>query len=365
MARVVSGVLQYSDNVIVVSDGSTDDTLEILKQFDGQITLVAYTPNKGKGRALRTGFGKAIEMGFEHAITIDSDGQHYPDDILVMAEAMVQHPHALIMGSRNMAQEGVPGKSSFGNKFSNFWFKLETGIELPDTQTGFRVYPLTHVKHIKLFTTKFELEIEVIVKLAWRYVDVTPVPIKVKYDPDERVTHFRPFRDFTRISILNTYLVILTLLYYLPHRLIRKYMKKGIINSIRDEVFNPNESDLRKAASVGFGVFMGIFPAWGFQMLIAFVFAMLFRLNKVLVIASSNISITPMIPPLLFVSYLVGGYFVDDKIEFQSVSQMNLAMIHEHMMQYLVGAIVFAAAAGALAFLVVMVIAKLFRIRKA
>lgn len=364
LARVVTGVLQYSDNVIVVCDGSTDDTLDILQQFEGQINLVAYMPNKGKGRALRTGFAKAIEMGFEHAITIDSDGQHYPEDILVMADAMVQHPHSLIMGSRNMAQEGVPSKSSFGNKFSNFWFKLETGIELPDTQTGFRVYPLTHIKNIKLFTTKFELEIEVIVKLAWRYVDVIPVPIKVKYDPNERVTHFRPFRDFTRISVLNTYLVILTLLYYLPHRLIRKYMKKGIINSIRDEVFNPNESDLRKAASVGFGVFMGIFPAWGFQMLIAFVFAMLFRLNKVLVIASSNISITPMIPPLLFVSYLVGGYFVDDKIEFQSVSQMNLAMIHEHMVQYLIGATVFAAVAGAIAFIVVMVIAKLFRVRK-
>lgn len=365
LARVISGVLQYIDNVIVVCDGSTDDTLEILKQFEGQINLVAYMPNKGKGMALRTGFKKAIEMGFDNAITIDSDGQHYPDDILVMAEALQQHPGALIMGSRNMAQAGVPGKSSFGNKFSNFWFKLETGIELPDTQTGFRVYPLTQIKDMRLFTTKFELEIEVIVKLAWRYVEVVPVPIKVKYDPNERVTHFRPFRDFTRISVLNTYLVILTLLYYLPHRLIRKYMKKGIINSIRDEVFNPNEPDFKKAASVGFGVFMGIFPAWGFQMLIAFVFAMLFRLNKVLVIASSNISITPMIPPLLFVSYLVGGYFVEDKIVFTSMSQLNLNMIHEHMMQYLVGAMVFAAAAGVLAFIVVMIIAKLFRSRKA
>jgi hypothetical protein len=151
------------------------------------------------------------------------------------------------MGSRNMQQEGVPGKSSFGNKFSNFWFKFETGLTLPDTQTGFRLYPLGPLKNIRLFTSKFETEIEVIVKLAWRNVPVIPINIRVIYDMNERVTHFRPFRDFTRISILNTWLVILTLLYYLPKRLLTAINRKGLWKIIKEEAVKPDESNLSKA----------------------------------------------------------------------------------------------------------------------
>jgi len=365
VARVISGVLEYSNDVIVVNDGATDSTPQILQEFGDKISVVTHPHNKGKGMALRNGFKAATEKGFSYAITIDSDGQHYPDDIPVMIEAMQQHPGCAIMGSRNMQQAGVPGKSSFGNKFSNFWFKLETGLDLPDTQTGYRVYPLDKVKQLSLFTTKFELEIEVMVKLAWKGVDIIPIPIKVKYDPNERVTHFRPFRDFTRISILNTYLVILTALYYLPHRLLKKYMRKGIVASIKEEVFNPEEPDFKKAASIGFGVFMGIFPAWGFQMLIAFIFAMLFRLNKVLVIASSNISITPMIPPIIFTSYLVGGYFVADKITFDNLTQVNIEAIHLNIRQYLIGSVILAAAMGILAFIITLLFSRVLRRRTA
>jgi hypothetical protein len=172
------------------------------------------------------------------------------------------------MGSRNMEQEGVPGKSSFGNKFSNFWFKVETGLTLPDTQTGFRLYPLAPLKRMSLFTTKFETEIEVIVKMAWKDVPIIPINIQVIYDKDERVTHFRPFRDFTRISILNTWLVTLTLVYYLPKRLFRYIKKKGLWKIIRDEAVKPDETNFSKAKSVGFGFFMGIVPIWGFQLMV-------------------------------------------------------------------------------------------------
>ena len=98
-----------------------------------------------------------------------------------------------------MTQEGVPKKSSFGNKFSNFWFWFETGIKLEDTQSGYRLYPLKTIPK-NYFTRKFEFEIEVIVRSAWNGVAVKNVPIKVLYDPSERVSHFRPFKDFTRIE---------------------------------------------------------------------------------------------------------------------------------------------------------------------
>jgi len=226
--RVINGVLEYSNDVIVVCDGATDNSLSILKAYGNKITLVDYLPNKGKGNALKVGFNKAVELGFEYAISIDSDGQHYPEDIPHFVEKIKEEPGALIVGSRNMNQENVPGKSSFGNKFSNFWFRLETGINLPDTQSGFRLYPVKKLSKIRFYTEKFEFEIEVMVKAAWADIVVTSVPIKVLYNPEERVSHFRPFKDFTRISILNTYLVTLTLLYYKPRAIIRKLKKKAL-----------------------------------------------------------------------------------------------------------------------------------------
>src|SRR5690606_1887547 len=142
------------------------------------------------------------QAGYEYAITIDSDGQHFPDDIPVFLEVLEKENGTLLIGSRNMMQEGVPKKSSFGNRFSNFWFWFETGIKLEDTQSGYRAYPL-HKIPLKYFTRKFEFEIEVIVRAAWKGTRVKNVPVKVLYDMNERVSHFRPFKDFTRISILN------------------------------------------------------------------------------------------------------------------------------------------------------------------
>ncbi len=352
LKRVIEGVLKYSlrDDVIVVNDGSTNDTTKILEEFKGRIIVLTNEVNKGKGVSLRKGFKEAIARGFENAITIDSDGQHYPEDILKFIEVAKENPDALIMGSRNMGQEGVPGKSSFGNKFSNFWFYVETGIKLPDTQTGFRLYPLKPLQRIKLYTVKFELEIEVIVKLVWKNVKIIPIDIKVLYDPNERVSHFRPFRDFTRISILNTFLVIQTLFYYLPKRLILKIYKKGFWASLRDVILDPEESNFKKAASIGFGFFMGIVPIWGFQLLIGIPLSILFRMNKVLFIAAANISIPPLIPAIIVLSYYVGSFFVENKVHIENIKSVTLETTHVNVMQYVVGALLLAVASGIISF---------------
>ena len=353
LLRVIEGVLEYAhpQEVIVVNDGSTDTTSHLLLPYENRISILSYPKNKGKGYALRKGFKKAIELGFENTITIDSDGQHFPDDIPVFIDAALEHKGALLMGSRNMSQEGVPGKSSFGNKFSNFWYKLETGIDLPDTQTGFRLYPLAPLQKIKLYTTKFETEIEVIVKLAWKGVEVLPVDIKVLYDPDERVSHFRPFKDFTRISILNTYLVILTALWYLPKRIILASKKKEFWVKLKKDIIQPRDSIAVKAASVGFGFFMGIVPIWGFQLLIGIPLAIAFKLNKVLFVAAANISIPPMIPFILLGSYAFGGLFYDTGVELPPLSEFTLDTIYLSFTQYAIGAVLLALAMGVIGFI--------------
>ena len=354
LKRVIDGVLEYAQGceIIVVNDGSTDSTAAILNAYNNQVNLVTYVQNKGKGNALKLGFKKAIELGFENAITIDSDGQHYPDDIPVFIQAAIANPGALLMGARNMEQAGVPSKSSFGNKFSNFWYKIETGITLPDTQTGYRLYPLEPLKKLRLFTSKFETEIEVIVKLAWKGVKVLPVNVKVLYDPNERVSHFRPFKDFTRISILNTYLVTLTLLYFLPKRLLLASKKKSFWLKLKDDIIQPNEKPIVKAISVGFGFFMGIMPLWGFQLLIGIPLAIWFKMNKALFITAANISIPPMIPLVIFSSYYTGSFFMEEAVVLPKMSEITLESIHLNVVQYAVGAVVLAVIMGVVGTLV-------------
>jgi len=218
--KVLEGVLRQGLPVLVVNDGSTDGTDSILNEFKGQLELISYPDNRGKGYALLIGFKKAKSLGYDTLITIDSDGQHDPNDIQKMLEIQKEHPGKVLMGSRDLEAAGAPSKSSFGNKFSNFWFHLETGIKLPDTQTGFRLYPLDPILKKKYLTKRFGFEVESIVKLAWSGVQFIPIKISVDY-PDDRITHFKPFKDFTLISFLNTYLVTLAICYYIPRRWIK------------------------------------------------------------------------------------------------------------------------------------------------
>ena len=227
LAKVLGDVLQHTDQVIVVNDGSTDNTLKLLNSFSS-VTLVTYDKNKGKGYALRKGFKRAVELGYKYAISIDSDGQHDAQDLPVFLEKIVGSPGSIVIGVRNMDQESVPGKSSFGNKFSNFWFYVETGITLKDTQSGYRCYPLYKLGNFSWITRKYEFEIEVLVRAAWQGVEIQQVPVKVFYPPREkRISHFRPFKDFTRISILNTFLVLVAFLYIKPRNFVRSFKKKN------------------------------------------------------------------------------------------------------------------------------------------
>lgn len=341
LQRVIDGVLKYTANIIVVNDGSTDTTSEILKTYS-QIEQISINPNQGKGNALRQGFKKALALGYDYAITIDSDGQHFPADIPVFLDALEQEGNpVLLIGNRNMSQDGIPKKSSFGNNFSNFWFWFETGIKLDDTQSGYRLYPL-HFIPKRFFTKKFEFEIEVIVRTAWNRISVKNIPINILYDPNERVSHFRPFKDFTRISILNTILVIITLFYIKPRDFFRSFKKKSFKDFLRDDILESSDSNVKKALSIALGVFIGIAPFWGFQTAIVIFLAVILRLNKVLSFTFSNISIPPMIPFIILGSLKIGNYFFPSEKPLVLDSSVSFSGIQHNIFQYLLGSFILA-----------------------
>jgi len=338
LSLVIKGVLDFTHNIIVVNDGSTDSTSEILNNFP-QLTVVIIPVNKGKGNALKTGFKQATSLGFEYAITIDSDGQHFPNDIPVFIDALKANDNKdlLLIGSRNMTQENVPKKSSFGNKFSNFWFWVETGIWLEDTQSGFRLYPIKALENLKFVTSKFEFEIEVIVKAAWAGIEVANVPVKVHYDLENRVTHFRPFQDFTRISILNTWFVVLTFFYIKPRNLYRSVKKKGLKRFILEDIFGNDDSIEKKALSISLGVFIGISPIWGFHTVLVLFFAILLKLNKAIAFAFSNISLPPFIPLVLFLSLKYGSWILGEEFNF-TIEEIDPSVeIVKYLKSYIVG----------------------------
>ena len=362
LGGVIGEVAAYTRQIIVVNDGSTDNTTEVLKAFPS-VQLISYEKNRGKGWAMRQAFAYAIEKGFQYAITIDSDGQHFAKDLPLFIEKLQQEPGSLIIGARNMNQESVPGKSSFGYKFSNFWFRVETGINCPDTQSGYRLYPLEPIKKMRFFTRKYEFEIEVLVRTAWKGVKVGAVPITVYYAPkEERVSHFRPTTDFIRISLLNTLLVLIAFLYIKPRNFFRTlFNREKFKQMMNDHLFNPHHSAGVKAFSIGFGIFMGIIPIWGFQLVTAIFLAVLFKLNKPLVIIAANISIPPMIPLIIFLSYKTGAFWLGANAQ---ALQFNRAItfdtIRHNLQQYIYGSITLAVVAGLAFGLISYILLKLF-----
>lgn len=231
LLKVVADVHRVVDTVFVVDDGSNDGTAALLDKATGNERpekVLTHPKNCGKGAALKTGLTYARQQGFRYAVTVDADGQHRANDIPALLKAVEEEPDALAIGSRGLQHENMPAKSTFANRFSNFWFALQTLQRLPDTQSGLRIYPLRRLHGLRWMSARYEAELTLLVFSAWAGVKLLPVPVSVYYPPrDQRVTHFRPGRDFTRISVLNTLLCFLMVVYGWP-RIFFRQIARGV-----------------------------------------------------------------------------------------------------------------------------------------
>lgn len=227
LETVIEEAYDYCDDLLVVDDGSTDKTKEILSRWKGKIHIVSYTTNKGKGNAIKEGFLYAKNIGLRSLISLDSDGQHKLTDLPIFVDAHKKNPNALLIGSRSFDNPNMPNQNTFANKFSNFWFTVQTAHNLPDTQTGYRLYPIAEMNYMTPFNKRYEAELELLVRCAWKTLPIVSIPINVYYPPiEERVSHFRPGKDFFRISVLNTVLCVFAIIYGYPSMIIRTIFKK-------------------------------------------------------------------------------------------------------------------------------------------
>ena len=346
IASVCQEASEWCRDVFVVNDGSTDGTGEILATKPGGVTVIEYPDgkNRGKGYALMTGLKHVRSSGFERAVTMDADGQHFACDIATLLVEEELFPGSFIIGARNIEADGMPHKNTFANKFSNFWFKLFTLETLSDTQSGFRLYPLSEVVGMKLYTPRYEMEMEVAVRLAWRGVRVVNVPVGVCY-PEDRVSHFRPGRDFLRISLLNCVLFIVALLWFYPVKCWR-WLRNGDWRSWLDRnLLHSGESTERLASAVAAGVMMSVMPIWGFQTVAAICFAQLMGLNKIVAAAAANISLPPFIPFIVYAGMHLGGIFLGIDVKL-SPTDATMEVVGGNMLAFCIGSVILGVGLG-------------------
>jgi glycosyltransferase involved in cell wall biosynthesis len=237
--QVVQAALQSGAPVVVVDDGSTDETRDKVARLSG-VTVVRHSENRGKGAAILTGLATAAAAPIQahFVVTVDGDGQHTPDDARhLLAGLWGQDPGdsagtrrlqtCFVLGNRSgMDQAHVPWTSRAGRRFSGFWIWASGGPVLADSQSGLRVYPVVETLALPTRARRFEFEVEVLVHARRAGIPVREVPVTVAYDPPGgRVSHFRPWRDFGRNSAVFTRLIVGRVLASLSRR--RRLGKDG------------------------------------------------------------------------------------------------------------------------------------------
>lgn len=198
--EVVKSVLDLGYYVIVVDDGSTPK-IEL-----EDVEVITHEANMGKGEAILSGAKRAKELGFEYFVTMDADKQHIATEIKKLTDAY--EDNTIVIGCRNFEHENVPNSSKFGRKFSNFWVNLETFKKFKDTQSGFRVYPVS-ILELDIKNKRFDFEIEVLVLHVYRGGRVKDVDVECYYPPkEERVSHFDKLKDNIRLSKIHSKLTM-------------------------------------------------------------------------------------------------------------------------------------------------------------
>lgn len=351
--EVIDRCRKVNDQILVIDDGSTDLDKTVIEASCAE--WIHHEKNMGKGAAILTAAKAAAQKGATHIITIDADLQHNPDDLHHFFHAIHEDPKALFVGKRDFSASSIPGKSKFGRKFSNFWFRVETGSSIGDAQSGFRAYPLLIFEHLKFSQNHYAFEVEVLVKSRWAGVMIKDLDIDVYYPPSEkRISHFKLFKDNLRLTHLNALLTLRSFL-PIPHKQIFRE------NKPRFSIFSPvksirlfladNISPFEIAMAGAVGVILGTLPLIALHTIAILFVAGFFRLNKIVAIGTSQICMPPLVPALCIET----GYFMTHngtfltEISFETLGNQAAQRIYE----WLLGSLILAPVFGIISFLVI------------
>lgn len=197
--QVVAETLLQGSPVLIVNDGSTDDTVAALNGL--KVEIVGHPSNRGKGAALLTGFQWALHHGFDGVVTLDADGQHEPSAIPVLVEAAAADAADLVLGSRFAKFDEMAGLRKHWNRFGAWCMKKRTGFDISDSQSGFRYYSARLLRSVELSASGYEMEMEILLK-AWRAgFKIDSVPVVPRIADGRATSHFRPVRDTWNICM--------------------------------------------------------------------------------------------------------------------------------------------------------------------
>lgn len=348
---VVDAAIKTGLKVLVVNDGSTDNTMDCIKNFD--IERVNFTHNQGKGAAIKAAAEWARENNFSHIITIDSDGQHNPAEVNLFIQKIYEKPLAIIIGNRDFHSANAPNISRFGRKFSNFWIKISSGLSVPDSQSGYRSYPVVIFDKIKCSGKHFDFEVEIIVKSVWAGIEIETVHISVNYtDETKHGSKFHPFIDNLRISWIYTKLVSRNLI-PIPHkRLFNNSEKEKLtwknIKPFLKSLLKEKTSTLEIANACMVGIIGGTLPFIGFHGLAVIFFATRFKLNRIIAYNISHLCAPPFVP-FLSIEF---GYLIRNGHLLTTFNMQTIAYeIHQRFFDFLLGSILIAPILGIIAWI--------------
>ncbi len=353
LRNVVEGSLAVLKNIVVIDDGSTD--MDVSTHLSGlNIKVLRHTENLGKGEAILTASRYIEKCGGIYMVTIDADGQHNPEDIRQLIPLILKHKSDLFVGCRNFDTDNVPGKSRFGRRFANFWLRVETGVQVDDCQSGFRAYPVKYLNSLNFRGKNYDFEAEVLAKFAWAGIHLRTFDVEVKYPPqEERVSHFRPFMDNLRISLVHSMLVGRRLL-PIPHkRLIpkEKFDLKLLLHPRKaiKILLKEHATPEGLATSAAIGIFFAVLPLLFIHTVVILYVATRLNLNKLVAINVQHICMPPFVPALC----IEIGYFMRNGRWLTDISFATVfSEFSDRLIEWFLGSVVVAPIGAVIAWVV-------------
>lgn len=324
LPRVLEALGATELEIFVVNDGCEDASASVLQQWidsadqSTQRIVLTHDRNRGKAAALHTGFARARELDFTHAITIDTDGQHDVADVAPLVKIAHDNPAALVIGARSTFG-AYPFASRLGRTISNLLIGLESGAKVQDSQCGLRVYPLDATLRLKRGAGRFGYETEIITRFAWAGLPIIEAPIRCIYEVEGgRTTHFSIGRDSASAVLMHVGLLARSLLFIPPEKLgqhdhtgtiVERFLRW--INPMRvwRQIRADHAERKRFASSFATGIFIATLPPFGLKTIVCLLLSKWFRLQPVVVVGASSLN-TPPIGTVLAAMSIVTGHLL-------------------------------------------------------